>query len=478
MDERHPLRRAYDGDHVRALGHAVVDSVVDHLSQSTDRVLPWKPPEEAREAFRRDYPVRGDVQGAMHALRVAIQSSTRLHDGRCLGHQVSAPLPAAAFADGVASLLNNGMGVYEMGPAGVPIEQNVIRFLASRLGFGSEADGILTSGGSLGNLTALLAARQRGAGWNLWQEGTRGGPPLAILVGADAHYSVTRAAKIMGLGASGAVPVALDGERRMDPASLAEAYARCEREGVRPIAVVASACSTAAGAFDPLDAIADFCEPRNLWLHVDGAHGASMVWSQRHRHRVHGIARADSVLWDLHKLMMMPALVSAVIYRNGEDSYLPFHADASYLFEQDPREEWFNLGHRTLECTKRMMALEVDFCLRAYGTEVFEAHVDGVMDLTQTFARMIRTAPHFQLSFEPQANIVCFRYAPGGVVAPCEMQRLLRREVIRRGRYYLVQTRIDGEWHLRSALMNPFTTGDDLQGLLTELLDVAANLPL
>src|SRR5262249_16684433 len=146
------------------------------------------------------------------------------------------------------------------------------------------------------------------------------GPPLAYLVSTETHYSVARALALMGLGEEGAVPVPVDDRFRMRPEALAEAKRDAEARGRKVIAVVASAGSTATGAFDPLDAIADFCAAHDLWLHVDGAHGASTLLSSTHRARLRGVARADSIVWDAHKMMLMPALVTAVLFRDGKRS--------------------------------------------------------------------------------------------------------------------------------------------------------------
>jgi L-2,4-diaminobutyrate decarboxylase len=187
--------------------------------------------------------------------------------------------------------------------------------MGQQLGWPETSGGVMTSGGSVGNLTALLAARQSRAGFDAWGAGGHGGPPLAVLCSAQVHYSISRALRIMGWGDGGAIAVPVDERYRLRAGELATAAARAAADGRRVIAVVASAGSTATGAYDPLGEIADFCDGSGLWLHVDGAHGASAALSPRLRHLVAGIERADSVVWDAHKMMMMPALVTGVLFR-------------------------------------------------------------------------------------------------------------------------------------------------------------------
>jgi L-2,4-diaminobutyrate decarboxylase len=378
------------------------------------------------------------------------------------------------------------MAVYEMGPAATAMERAVIGFLGRALGFdggdpgpgGAGCDGVLTSGGSLGNLTALLAARQSRAGYDAWGAGAHAGPPLALLAGADAHYAVARAAGVMGLGAEGLVRVPLDERRRLDPDALGPALDAAARAGRRPIGLVANAGSTAVGAFDPLDASADFCAAKGLWLHVDGAHGAAAALSPKYRGLVAGIERADSVVWDAHKMLLVPALVTAVLFRDGRRSWDPFAEEASYLFqgERDGDDaEWFNLAHRTLECTKRMMAFELYAVLAAHGPALLGDYVTRCFDLGRRFGELLEDAPDFELPVVPEANIVCFRHVPLGRDDDLDaVQERVRRRLIEDGSFYLVQTRLDGAVHLRTTLIHPRTSEADLVDLLAAIRRAAA----
>jgi L-2,4-diaminobutyrate decarboxylase len=242
------------------------------------------------------------------------------------------------------------------------------------------------------------------------------------------------------------------------------------------LGVVASACSTATGAFDPLEPIADFCERHGLWLHVDGAHGAALALSSRHRGTVAGIDRADSVIWDAHKMLLQPALVTAVLFRDARHSAGAFAQDASYLLGDRGDEAWFDLASRTFECTKRMMSFKLYATLLAYGPALFDAYVTRTVDLAQAFAALLRAQPDFEVAVEPQANIVCFRHRPAGVPEQelDALQARLRPRVIARGAFYPVQTKLHGRLWLRTTLMHPFTTLDDLARLLDEVRAAAS----
>ncbi len=429
-------------------------------------VLPWLDPAAQVAAWPATFPAPGTAPELFDRV---IAASIHLHHPRYVGHQVTSPLPDAALADLVSSLLNNGMAVYEMGPASTAMERTLVRFLAATLGMPGGADGVFTSGGSAGNLTALLAARQAKAPIDTWQSGVAAGPPLSFLVSEQGHYSLARALQIMGLGREAARPVPVDDDFRMRADALPAALGRARDAGRTVIGVVANAGSTATGAFDPLDAIADFCAAHDLWLHVDAAHGGPAAFSSQHRALVHGIGRADSVVFDAHKLMLMPALVTTVIFRDGARSYDAFKQEASYLFAGGRREdEWWNAAHRTLECTKSMMCLKLYAALTTHGPGFFADYVDGMFALCARFADRIAATPDFQLAIRPACNILCFRHMRAGFTGKAldDLQSRLRRSVVESGAFHLVQTRLPAGVFLRVTLLNPFTRDADLDALL------------
>ncbi|MCY1019319.1 pyridoxal phosphate-dependent decarboxylase family protein [Pyxidicoccus sp. MSG2] len=476
-DFRERVAAAYDAETFRREGHRLVDTLAGYLAgaeRGEGPVLPWAAPAVNVDRFAAAFPEEPNGDFADLVARV-LSGSNHLHHPRYVGHQVTAPVPLAALCDAVSSLLNNGMAVYEMGPVSTAMERNVLRWMAARLGLPESTDGVLTSGGSLGNLTALLAARQAKAGYDAWNQGAHAGPPLTVLVAKTAHYCVSRATRIMGWGEGGVTPVAVDEHFRLRPESLDAAFKTATLAGRKVIAVVASAGSTATGAFDPLEPVADFCEQRGLWFHVDGAHGASAVLSPTHRHLVRGIDRADSVVWDAHKGLLMPALVTAVLFRDGARSFEAFAQEASYLFHGDGERPWSDVGMRTMECTKEMMALKVYACLAVLGTRLFSDAVTESYDQARRFAKRLAAAGDFEVAVQPDCNILCFRHTPAHV--PAEewdaLQARLRERLVTRGDFYLVQTKLPKGVYLRVTLINPLTTDADLDGLMEALRTAA-----
>ncbi len=468
---RPALDDAFDPEAFRRDGHRVVDRLADYLARCARRegntVLPWWEPGDlvARTPELGDEPAE-DLTSFLDEL---IARTLRLHDPRAMGHQDGVPLPTAALGGFISSVLNNDPSVYETGPGVLAMEQRLLEWMCRELGYGPGAGGVFTSGGSLGNLTALLAARQAKAGVDAWTLGEAATGPLCVLVSEQAHYCVARSVQMMGWGAEGCVKVPVDSDYRLRPDALANACAAAQRSGRRPIAVVASACTTATSSFDPLHDIADFCAERDLWMHVDGAHGASAVLSPSYRHLVDGIERADSVVWDGHKMMMMPSLLTGVLFRDARRSYETFRQEATYLFEERPDEEWYNPGNRTVECTKPAMATRLYLALRVHGIGVLREYVTRTFDLARRFADALRAADDFELAVEPGANIVCFRFVASDTGDPDALQAALRQRLIRNGAYYLTQAELRNALWLRVSLMNPGTTLADLIGLLDEV---------
>lgn len=405
--------------------------------------------------------------------RATLARGQNLHHPGYVGHQVPAPVPLAGLFDLVGSVTNQVMAIYEMGPWATAVEHAVVDAVGEQLGYtaGTFA-GLVTSGGTLANLTALLAARNGSLG-NSWSAGLSSRSPAPVLVAhADAHYSVTRSAGILGLGTDQIVPAALDDRRRMDPNRLDATLKELRSRGVPIVAVSAAACATPIGAFDPVPEIVDVCRRHDVWLHVDAAHGGALAFSPRYRHLVAGVEQADTVVCDAHKMMFMPALCAMLFYRNPAHRIAAFHQDAPYLFDPlVPELAEYDSGVANLECTKRAAAFGVWGVWSLLGPQIFADMVEITIDTARQFYEMLVVAEDFEPLHEPQCNIVAFRYRPASLRdAPAaefdKFQLRLRRRVIESGEYYLVQSKIDGRPVLRTTIMNPLTTPDDMRGLM------------
>ena len=478
------IKKEYSTEKYREIASEITDLMENYLSQVTHgrfaRTIPFRNPEEMLAVWSTNIPDQGlGLDEGIRLLNKLLAETNKMHSPRNVGHQVSAPLPLASWAGHVGYLLNNSGAVYETSPAMTAIENQMIRWVAAVLGYDENSGGIFCNGGSLGNLTGILAARQAMMAGNVWHNGVNeADKPAAVLVSAQSHYSIKRAVQIAGLGGKAAIPVPYDANFRLDMDALHKVYQDTEASGRKVIAVAASACTTATGSFDPIDEIADFCQEHDLWLHVDGAHGAAMALSENQKHLVAGLHRADSVVWDLHKMMLMPSLLTAVIFKRKEDNYQAFAQEASYLFDSNEEEPWYDMAKRTVECTKAMNALNAFICLNVYGKNFFAEYLDYVNTLTRDYARLIENEPEMELATEPQCNIICYRCVPDGLneTETDQLNYRIRKALLEDGKFYVVQTQLNGKWYLRNTIINPLTTMAELKELLSDIQALAVQL--
>jgi L-2,4-diaminobutyrate decarboxylase len=465
-----PTRIPSWGEGQRREAHALVDLLFDHIGGIENRpVVEWAPAAELRRLVALDdEPRDGRPFGDLAALvaRHAIQ----LHHPMYMGHQVCPPFPAAAAADLLISTLNQSAAVWEMSPIATEIEKEVVRWLARRAGYPDESEGTAVSGGSAANLTALLAARAR------WREepGNTGTRPV-VVCSADSHYSVARAASIMGITGDDVVKVPTDASHRMDLDALEPILGGIESSGGRSLlAIVATAGSTATGAFDPLDALVAIRDRRRAWLHVDAAHGASVLLSSSLRPLARGIDRADSIAWDPHKMLWMPLSMGIVLVRDGAWLRRAFAADAPYLFHAERAGQ--DLGAMTIQCSKRADAVKLWLALKLSGTAAFEAALDHVTAVARHLHRLVRAAPDFEAMHEPEFNIFCFRWVGDGRATDDELDAAnasLRERLVRSGRAWITSTVLKGRRVLRVTIINPRSGPPEVERMLDALRDLA-----
>ena len=478
------LQKAFDPETFRTQGHELVDLLADYLADiqqpnTKQKVWNYISPNDLFEQYKMDYAQQSPTK-AIDIFEQIIHNSTHLHHPRYMGHQTSTPLPIAALSELLSGFLDVGMGVYEQGNAGVVLEKLLIQILAEKMKMSvAKADGFLTSGGTLGNLTALLCARAVMIKDDVWENGYDG-KKYAFLVSEEAHYSVDRALRVMGQGKTGLVKVPANDLYQIDVTQLERCYQEAEAEEIQVIGVIANACSTAVGAHDDINALADFCEAKKLWLHVDAAHGGGLLFSQKNRPLLNGIERADSVILDFHKMLLIPSLVTAVVFKNSNHSYQTFAQKADYLWSNSESREWYNLAKRTFELTKTTMSIRIYTVLKTYGEEIFTEYIDRQYALGKTFATLLHADGNFEMPIAvPESNIVCFRYLPANHQEQSaeeidELNLKLREQIMQDGTYFIVQTRVRGKVFLRVTLVNCFTSANELLGLLEKIKTFAS----
>lgn len=461
----------------REAGHRIADMTARYLSAAYAGEGAVSTPRSAGElAARFEEPIPRDGAPFDEVLqrleREVLADMNRLAHPMAMGHQVSPPLPAAIWTDALISAMNQSIAVWEMSPTLTLVETRVIRWMTELAGFGAGAGGTFTSGGTEATFTALLAARAS-ARPDAWREGVGDDPPV-VLCGEHAHYAVMRAVGELGLGIRNAVPIPTR-DYRMDPVALAAAIHDVRAAGRSIMAVVATLGSTATGSFDDLEAIGSLCEREGIWLHVDGAHGASALFSGRHRHRVRGLGHARSLAWDAHKMMLMPLPAGMLLVRDEPDLERAFAQRAPYLFHADAGERIVDQGVRSFMCSRRGDALKVWVALQRYGAAAIGELYDRLCGSAVALHGLIDRRGDFEALHQPECNILCFRSRcdtmPDDISLRNERTQDARMRYNRSGAGWITTTVLDGERVFRVTVMNPFTGPEHLARMLDDLAD-------
>ncbi|MGW4115419.1 pyridoxal phosphate-dependent decarboxylase family protein [Actinosynnema sp. NPDC004786] len=380
-------------------------------------------------------------------------------------HLQPPPLAVAVTADALAGAGNASLDTYDSGPAALAVERWVVAALARLAGFGADADGVFTPGGTLSNLTALLLARDAAAarlGVDVRSDGVAALPDPVILCSELAHFSVARACAALGIGERAVRTVAVDSRRRMRPDALAAVL----RAGGTPVAVVATAGTTDFGSVDPLPELAAVARRHGAWLHVDAAYGFGAVFSAKLARLVDGLALADSVTADLHKIGWQPASASVLLVRSAS-LFAPLERSVAYLNPEDDRAEGYDgaLG-RSLQTTRRPDAVKVAATLLALGRAGLGALVDRCHELARHAAALIAADPAFELVGGATLTTVVFRYRPADAALADQVNASLRRALLRAGSALIGRTAVDKATCLKLTLLNPNTREADLVALL------------
>jgi L-2,4-diaminobutyrate decarboxylase len=491
------VEAVYHPDLFRQAGTDIVDLLASHLDKVQSAKGPvqnWKNPSEnisiaddylsqADQGEQNNLSTEQKVQKVKELAQQMLSSGQNLHHRYYLGHQVPASIPIAGLFDTIGAVTNQVMAIYEMGPWATAVETALITRLGKKIGWKeNDFSGIVTHGGSLANLTCLLTARNVVLD-SVWEKGirTEENPPV-IVVHSDAHYSISRSVGILGLGTDSIIKAELDDKHRIDPKKLDDLLADLKKKNQKVIAVCACACATPFGAFDPLEEIAEVCQKYNVWFHVDAAHGGSACFSQEYQHLVAGLHHADSVVWDAHKMMFVPALCAFAFLKNKDLRFETFQQDASYLYDpSNPGMAEYDSGLKTIECTKRAAAYGLWGTWSLFGSQIFADMVDVTFTMGKHFHDLLTEADDYVPLHEPQCNIVAFKHIPEALKnedpkTVGDFQLELRKQIVQSGDCYIVPIRREGIGALRVTIINPLTKKDDLKTILQIIRDHAQKL--
>jgi glutamate/tyrosine decarboxylase-like PLP-dependent enzyme len=354
----------------------------------------------------------------------------------------------------------------------------VVRWLGALINYDPQAKGLLTSGGSMANMIALLIAHRRKSGVDTAHVGLWNSAPMTIYASEEVHLSIAKGADILGFGRDQVRVIACDERQRMRVDLLREKIEADRSEGLRPFCVVGSAGTVNTGAVDSLLEIADVAAEFELWFHVDGAYGAPGSLDEGKKHLFAGLERADSVSLDPHKWLYVPVDAGCLLFHDAEAARRPFSAeDADYIKTHGyADEEAFAFWDYGVELSRRFRALKVWMTLQYYGSGRIAAAVSEDIALAAYLGEMVSSADDFELLAPVELSICCFRYVPDRGMSDAELNHLNERvmELVQKGgRAYLSNATVNGKFALRACITNFRTTKSDIDETIAAVRDAA-----
>jgi L-2,4-diaminobutyrate decarboxylase len=433
-----------DPDALRPLLDTVLHALAEGAA-ARGGPLPAGGPEQVAQRLRAalgdPLPQHGSTDALHTLVRAVAEGAADPADPLCAAHLHCPPLAVATAADLAASALNPSLDSWDQAPAASELEALVTRALAHEI-YGTQGDALITTGGTESNQLALLLAREKHHG-------------IQLVCGANAHHSLHRATWLLGLPEPVVLPAPAG---TLDPAALDSALT--DLRG--PLLVAATAGTTDAGLIDPLPDVADLCATHGARLHIDAAYGGGLLFSDRHRTELDGLARADTVTLDLHKLGWQPAAAGLLAVREPAD-LTPLGHRAEYLNADDDTEAGLpDLLGRSLRTTRRPDILKIAVTLKTLGRHGIGALVDQVCAHAHHLADLIAAHPGFELYDHPVISTVLFRPTD----ATDDTVAAVRRTLLDQGHAVLGRATLDGRRWLKATLLNPHTRPGDLATLL------------
>jgi glutamate/tyrosine decarboxylase-like PLP-dependent enzyme len=467
----HP-RLSLDPDSARRLGYRVVDALVERLVRLPDLPVGESAGRAEMEArLRERLPEAGcDPELVLDTvLRHVLAPGLRVDHPRFFGFVPSPGNPVAVLADALAAGFGVFAGAWLASPGAAMVETIVLDWLREICGLPATAEGVLVSGGSTANLTALAVALDERAGHER--------PRACVYTSDEAHSSVERALRVTGV--RHVRVLAGDHRQRLVPAAVAGAVAADRAAGRLPVCVVATAGTTGTGAVDPLVELREICDQSGLWLHVDGAYGAAAMLAPQGRAQLGGLELADSLTLDPHKWLFQPVEVGCLLVRDGAALERTFRTAPPYLRDAAPSTSGptgeVNFADRGIQLTRQFRALKLWMSLKVYGAAAFRAAVEHGIALAEHAERRLARDPAWEVITPARLGVVTFRARHPGA-SPAQLDALNARlpaATLADGFAYLSGHRVNGATVLRLCTINPRTSHADIDRTIDRLAALA-----
>ncbi len=470
-----PDRLSIPPDEIRAMGRATLERVVAYYETLPARPVVIPSTSQAiRAQLEEPLPQAGcDFVALLDTFDQVIARFSR-HNGhpRFFGYISSPGTPVTAVGSMLAGALNANLTCWRSAPAGTELEHITINWLKEILGYPAEAAGLFTSGGSMANLAALAAARSARSPANVVVDGAAAtGKRMCVYVSREGHFSIRKAAGLLGLGESNVREILTDSSLRIDLADLERQVERDLAAAHLPFCVVANAGTTGTGAFDPIGELSDFARHYGLWLHVDAAYGGFAALAPSARGYFERIGEADSVALDPHKWLFLPVGCGCVLYRDPGSARAAFGHDAEYTrrigLERDEAFAFWDYGP---ELSRPFRALDLWLLIKYTGAARLGEAIEQNIACAKYFESLVAASDDFEMLAPVALSIFCFRYAPPGYAGDLNaLNERLLVDVQRAGSTYLSNAKIGNAFALRGCVLNYRTTFRDMEIVLEDV---------
>lgn len=378
----------------------------------------------------------------------------------------------AVIGDILTTVLNTSMYTYEVAPLMTLIEKECIRVLGSKIGYEEDhVDGIFTPGGSVSNMMSMVLARDAKFK-NAQADGLNQVPAFSVFVSEQAHYSFVKGGAFLGIGGDNVIKVKADANGTMNILSLCNAIEREKEKNRIPLMVVATAGTTMTGVFDDISTVHGIAKAHDMWFHVDAVWGGSLLFSESEAEKLRGIELADSVSWNLHKMMGIPIVCASFLTKHIGALENSLSIVAPYLFHEKEEEDGFDLGRKSLQCGRRVDALKLWTSLQFEGESGFALRIDKMMAQTHKLADRISNEHELSLYCFPQSPIVCFQYVDERLNTEQinEVNFQIRDRLFKEGKIIINYSHVDDSIILRCVVSNPDISDSHLDQIVENVL--------
>lgn len=453
----------------------LIDEYQSGVDSKQSKVVRYQNPLELENKLDLKIPEESNnYEGLFSDIESYLNYSVKTGHKQFLNQLYSGQNIPALIGEFITALTNTSMYTFEVAPMATLIEKELIKKMCGIVGF-TNGGGTFATGGSNANMLAMMSARNKRLPL-VKQTGLKAGIVLTAFVSDQSHYSFDTAANILGIGSNNVYKVKSDTRGRMLSEDLDKLLEQSIKKGETPFFIAATTGTTLLGAFDPLDEIAEIAKKYNIWMHVDGSFGGSIILSKKHKHLFKGLERADSFTWNPHKLMNVP-LVASVLLLNDNTRLLKnlSDLDTDYIYHDNEAAN-YNLGKQSIQCGRRVDALKVWLAWRFYGDSGYEKRINRMFELANYAQTKVENHAKLNLLANPQSLTVCFVYDAKKQADTDALNLEIREKLMQKGLTLVNYGYLKSKVAIRLVISNPDVTETDLDEFFEYFVQMGAEL--